>query len=51
MWKEEPAAKLDLDSEAVAFSLKKTHQNNSSSSRSSAGIYTGKNSDLHVAEI
>jgi hypothetical protein len=38
MWKEEPAAKLDLDSEAVVFSLRKTHQNGSSNSRSSAGI-------------
>jgi hypothetical protein len=37
LWKEEPAAKLDLDSEAVVFSLRKTHQNGSSS-RSSAGI-------------
>jgi hypothetical protein len=37
MWKEEPAAKLDLDSEAVVFSLRKAHQNDSSSS-SSAGI-------------
>jgi hypothetical protein len=38
MWKEEPAAKLDLDSEAVVFSLRETHQNGSSNSRSSAGI-------------
>jgi len=35
MWKEEPAAKLDLDSEAMVFSLRETHQNDSSSS---AGI-------------